>query len=314
MADRKKTVLVTGANGMLAANIIERLLHEGYAVLATLRPGRKYAGGTSGGLELIEADFKDAEAMRPLMSRCGRVIHVAAMTSQSCPDYGQYRKVNAEATRMLAELAAGCGVERFVYVSTANTIGFGADETRPMTYPFSESFYARSKKEAEDSLLPLADRMDIVVVNPTFMIGKYGSEKGSNRVFSMVKKSPVLVCPSGGKNVIDVAEAARGMVMAMEGGRSGEKYLICGENYSYSELFRAIAGHYGLRRCFLRIPDFLLKAAGALGDLLARCGMKVEFTSVNMKILMIKNYYDTDKAFRDFGFRPRGLFGVRHNS
>ena len=121
MADRKKTVLVTGANGMLAANIIERLLHEGYAVLATLRPGRKYAGETSGGLELVEADFKDAEAMRPLMSRCGRVIHVAAMTSQSCPDYGQYRKVNAEATRMLAELAAGCGVERFVYVSTANT-------------------------------------------------------------------------------------------------------------------------------------------------------------------------------------------------
>ena len=46
MADRNKTVLVTGANGMLAANIIERLLHEGYAVVATLRPGRKYAGET----------------------------------------------------------------------------------------------------------------------------------------------------------------------------------------------------------------------------------------------------------------------------
>ena len=202
----------------------------------------------------------------------------------------------------------------FMLYHSFMTIGFGSDEDQPMKYPFSESFYARSKKEGEDGVLPLKDRMAVVIVNPTFMIGKYGSEKGSNRVFSMVKKSPVLVCPSGGKNVIDVAEAARGMVMAMEGGRSGEKYLICGENYSYAELFRAIAGHYGLRRCFLRIPDFLLKAAGALGDLLARCGMKVEFTSVNMKILMIKNYYDTDKAFRDFGFRPRGLFGVRQNS
>lgn len=305
----RKTVLVTGANGMLAANIIERLLHEGYAVVATLRRGKKYPGESGPGLEVVEADFKDTAAMRPLVERCSRVVHVAAMTSQSCPDYGQYLEVNSEASRRLAGLAAECGVERFLYVSTANTIGFGSDEDQPMKYPFSESFYARSKKEAEEGILPLKDRMAVVVVNPTFMIGKYGSEKGSNRVFSMVKNSPMVVCPSGGKNVIDVEEAARGMVMALEGGRSGEKYLICGANYSYSELFRTIAAHFGLRRCYLRLPDFLLKFVGHVGDLLARCGAKVEFGSVNMHILMIKNYYSTDKAFRDFGFRPGRLFG-----
>lgn len=313
--EREKTVLVTGANGMLAANIIERLLHDGYSVLATLRKGKKYPGETTSGLEVVEADFKDAGAMEPLLSRCSRVVHVAAMTSQSCNDYGQYRKVNAEASRQLAEMSAACGVERFLYVSTANTIGFGSDEDQPMRYPFSESFYARSKKEAEESILPLCGRMDIVVVNPTFMIGKYGSSKGSNRVFQMVRESSLLVCPSGGKNVIDVTEAARGMVMAMEHGRSGEKYLICGENYTYEELFRAISAHLGLHRKYLRIPDFLLKAAGQLGNLLSSLGMKVEFTKVNMNILMIKNYYCTDKAFRDFGFKPHGLFDEnQHNS
>ncbi len=106
-------MLVTGANGMLATNIIERLLHEGYAVVATLRRGKKYRGETGPGLEVVEADFKDAAAMRPLVERCSRVVHVAAMTSQSCPDYEQYRQVNAEASRRLAELAAECGVERF---------------------------------------------------------------------------------------------------------------------------------------------------------------------------------------------------------
>lgn len=302
-------MLVTGANGMLATNIIERLLHEGYAVVATLRRGKKYRGETGPGLEVVEADFKDAAAMRPLVERCSRVVHVAAMTSQSCPDYEQYRQVNAEASRRLAELAAEYGVERFLYVSTANTIGFGSDEDQPMKYPFSESFYARSKKEGEDGVLPLKDRMAVVIVNPTFMIGKYGSEKGSNRVFSMVRNSPVVACPSGGKNVINVEEAARGMVMALEGGKNGEKYLICGANYSYSELFHTIAAHFGLRRCYLGLPDWLLKLAGHLGDLLGRCGLKVEFGSVNMRILMIKNYYSTDKAFRDFGFRPGRLFG-----
>ena len=197
----------------------------------------------------------------------------------------------------------------FMLYHSFMTIGFGSDEDQPMKYPFSESFYARSKKEGEDGVLPLKDRMAVVIVNPTFMIGKYGSEKGSNRVFSMVRNSPVVACPSGGKNVINVEEAARGMVMALEGGKNGEKYLICGANYSYSELFHTIAAHFGLRRCYLGLPDWLLKLAGHLGDLLGRCGLKVEFGSVNMRILMIKNYYSTDKAFRDFGFRPGRLFG-----
>ena len=50
-----------------------------------------------------------------------------------------------------------------------------------------------------------------------------------------------------------------------------------------------------------------------MGNLLIRCGLKVEFSLVNMHILMIKNYYVTDKAFRDFGFRARGLFGENDN-
>ena len=64
--------------------------------------GKKYRGETGPGLEVVEADFKDAAAMRPLVERCSRVVHVAAMTSQSCPDYEQYRQVNAEASRRLA--------------------------------------------------------------------------------------------------------------------------------------------------------------------------------------------------------------------
>ena len=178
-----------------------------------------------------------------------------------------------------------------------------------MKYPFSESFYARSKKEGRGRR-PAAEGQDgRGHSEPHLHDREVRQRKGSNRVFSMVRNSPVVACPSGGKNVINVEEAARGMVMALEGGKNGEKYLICGANYSYSELFHTIAAHFGLRRCYLGLPDWLLKLAGHLGDLLGRCGLKVEFGSVNMRILMIKNYYSTDKAFRDFGFRPGRLFG-----
>lgn len=293
---------------MLATNIIEKLAAAGYSVIGTVRKGKSYKGETSGNVEIVEADFKDRDTMAPIMARCDKVFHVAAMTSQSEKDYEVFRKVNVLATRTLLDLAVENGVDTFVYVSTANTIGYGADENRPMAYPFTSSLYARSKKEAEDAALEYAGKLRTVVVNPTFMIGKYGSDKGSNRVFGMVRKSSVIFCPKGGKNVIDVEEAARGMVLAMEKGVSGERYLICGENYSYKGLFRKIAEEYKVKRLYVTVPNCLLRLAGCAGDLLAKCGVSSEVSRTNTDILMIDNFYNTDKAVRDLGFVPHDLF------
>lgn len=298
-------ILVTGANGMLASNIIEQLARQDYTVIGTVRTGRSYPGVVTKNIRIAEADFKDADAMEELIAGCDAVLHAAAMTSQSCRDYSEYRRVNAEATRMLAGLAAAHSVKTFVYVSTANTIGFGGDESREMVYPFTESYYARSKKEAEDAVLPYRDRMRVVIVNPTFMIGKYGSAQGSNRVFSMVRKSPAVFYPSGGKNVLDVGEAAKGIILAMQRGRNGEKYLICGKNYSYRELFRLLSARLDVRRLYIPIPDFALRLAGYAGELASRAGIATELTRVNMDILTVDNFYTTDKAHWDLGFNPQ---------
>lgn len=309
MAKNGKTVLVTGANGMLATNIVEQLALAGYHVIGTVRKGRKYRGEGADNVTVAEADFKDRSAMEPLVAGCDIVFHVAAMTSQSEKDYNVFRQVNVESTKILLDLAVAANVGTFVYVSTANTIGYGGDENAAMKYPFTESFYALSKKEAEDAALSYSGKLRVVVVNPTFMIGKYGSEKGSNRIFSMVRKSPVVFCPSGGKNVLDVSEAARGMILAMEKAPTGSRYLITGYNYHYKDLFRKIAGEFHVKRLYISLPDWLLRLAGKAGDLLARCGVASEVSTTNMSMLLAENFYNTDKACREIGFMARDLFG-----
>lgn len=303
-----KTVLVTGANGMLATNIVEQLALGGYKVIGTVRRGRSYKGEGAADVTVVEADFKDAKAMKPLVAQCDIVFHVAAMTSQSEKDYNVFRQVNVESTKMLLDMAVAAGVETFVYVSTANTIGYGGAEGAAMRYPFTESFYALSKKEAEDAVMAYSGKLRVVVVNPTFMVGKYGSEKGSNRIFSMVRKSPVVFCPSGGKNVLDVTEAARGMIMAMEKAETGSRYLIIGTNYHYKELFRRMAAEFHVRRMYVSLPDWLLRLAGKFGDLLARCGISTELSTTNMAMLLAENFYHTDKAWKEIGFKARDLF------
>lgn len=304
MANIWKTVLVTGANGMLATNLIESLSRSGYHVVGTLRRGRQYYGAKNDRVELVEADFKDPSSLSGILARCNAVIHVAAMTSQSCGNYDVYRRVNVEATENLLKEAVKCGVEDFVFVSTANTIGYGGGEARQMFYPFTESLYARSKKEAEMRVLQYSDKIRIVIVNPTFMIGKYSSSDGSGRVFDIVKRFPIVFCPVGGKNVINVEDAAEGIVAAMERGRNGENYLICGKNYSYKELFERVAASLGLKRLFVEIPPFMLELFGCVGDLLRRLGVDTEMSRVNMDILAINNFYFSRKACSELGFNP----------
>lgn len=296
-------IIVTGANGMLASNIIGELLKNGYEVVGTVRNLSRYHGPRGEHLELAECDFKDVEAMGRLMDGCSGIIHVAAMTSQGENDYQKFRKVNVEATENLVKAAVAHGLKRFLYVSTANAIGYGEAEGKPMMYPFTASHYAVSKAEAERLILPYTDRIDIVIVNPTFMAGRYGTDKGSNRLFNMVRKSPVVFCPKGGKNVIDVREAARGMVLAYRRGRNGENYLITGRNYSYRELFTDAAGALGRHPLLVTVPNCILRAAGALGDMLHRIGISTELSKSNVTMLMIDNHYNTTKAEKELGFK-----------
>ena len=60
----EKTVLVTGANGMLATNIIEKLALAGYKVIGTVRKGRSYRGEGRENVTVVEADFYETSGVR----------------------------------------------------------------------------------------------------------------------------------------------------------------------------------------------------------------------------------------------------------
>lgn len=289
---------------MLATNLIEKLLSKGYFVRGLLRDGSRYKGVRSANLELIEGDFTSHHTAQLAVEGCDYIIHSAAVTSQSLLSYDQYKGVNVEATAQLLAIAIEKRVKRFVFVSTANTIGYGSpsrpsDETTPIMPPYIDSMYVRSKREAEAEVLAVKDRLDVVITNPTFMIGKYGNEEGSNRIFRMARR--VTLCPKGGRNFIDVEEAAEGIVLAMLRGRCGERYLICNENLSY----RAFFERFHSVKFIIHTPFWLLRLMGQVGDLLRGFGVQTDVSRTNMEMLCQSLGYSGEKARRELGFTPK---------
>ncbi|PRZ01076.1 nucleoside-diphosphate-sugar epimerase [Marinilabilia salmonicolor] len=305
-------VLVTGANGMLATNVINRLLETGYKVRGMLRNPDKYQGPRNQNLELVTGDITRPDQIEEILKDCTSVIHVAAITSQSIRTYHKYEEVNVKATRKLLELSISNKIKKFVFVSSANAFGYGTvenpgNEKMPIQLPFSKSLYARSKAEAQKEVFACQDRISVSVVNPTFIIGPYDAKPGSGKIILMGHRKRIIFAPPGGKNFVNATDAANGVVAALEKGANGQAYLLAGENLSFRDFFRKLGDIEQKHPMIITIPPLFLNAAGIIGNIIRLSGINSQLSLTNTKMLCVNNFYTSKKAKEELGVRFDGI-------
>jgi dihydroflavonol-4-reductase len=93
---------------------------------------------------------------------------------------------------------------------------------------------------AEELLMKASEKMktEVVIVNPTFMIGPYDTKPSSGKIILMGYNKRISFLPPGGKNFIHVKDAAAAVCNALKYGKNREKYLLCNENLTYREFFK----------------------------------------------------------------------------
>ncbi|MDP2235515.1 MAG: NAD-dependent epimerase/dehydratase family protein [Bacteroidales bacterium] len=305
-----KSVFITGANGLLGTNLTHLLLKQGYFVLGLVRDKCRFLGDANPNLQLIEGDLFDD--FTKVLTNVDYVVHIAALTSQNLLNYADYWKVNSNATIQLFHAAAQCNVKRFVFVSTANTLGHGSfenpgNENEKAHEPFTASFYAQSKKVAEEHLLSHKHIMETIIVHPTFMLGAFDTKPGSGRIILAGWKRKIVFYPSGGKNFVHVADVADGIIKCIQIGRSGERYLLANENLSYKDFFKKLNNVANQKPVMIKIPCFVLLIMGCFGELLRGLGIATNLSLVNMKILCTANCYMNAKSKSELGMHYRPI-------
>src|SRR5688572_9399483 len=170
--------LVTGGNGLLATHVIQQLFQQGVAVRCTVRDKKKFRLPAHQLIEVMEGDITNAAFLEQVTSGCDYVIHDAAQTPGVVTDQRVFQQVNVTGTLHVMLAAVKSGVKKVIYVSTANTIGYGlvdhpGKETDEFTAPFTKNIYAQTKHKAEQLVLSYHDKLVVVVVNPTFMLGPH---------------------------------------------------------------------------------------------------------------------------------------------
>ena len=296
-----KQVFITGINGLLGTNLCHELLNKGYHVTGLVRNKNSYKGNYHNNLQLLEGQLFDDFSL--LLKNIDIVIHAAATTDQSLLKYVDYWNINCNATKQLYNTAILSNVKRFIFVSTANTLGFGSleelgTEKSKMNPLFKQSYYAKSKLEAENYLLKNKHKIETIIVNPTFMLGSYDTKPSSGKIILMGWKQKFIFYPPGGKNFVHVKDVCIAIINAIDKGISGEKYLLANENLSYKEFFEVLNKVTGQNSILIKIPKQLLIIIGYWGEFLRKLRVKTNLNLTNMKILCIENYFSNNKSIK----------------
>jgi dihydroflavonol-4-reductase len=335
-------VFVTGATGFLGSHVARVLAAQGAELRLLVRPSSDPQNIADLNAERVAGDLRDSASLEKAVSGCEVVFHVAADYRLWVRDPAEMYRSNVEGTRALLEAARKQGVRRVVYTSSVATMGFGSnghasgrtaihhsedrgspgqhltDEDSPVAIGNMIGHYKRSKFMAEQVAFEAArSGVDVVIVNPTTPVGERDvkpTPTGRIVLDFLKRKFPAYV--ETGLNLVDATECARGHVQALEKGKSGERYILGGENLTLKEILDRLGAITGLKSPTVKLPYVFALAAGVVDEMvtgrLLRREPRATIDAVRMGKKMM--FVTSAKAERELGWKRVPVDGALRRS
>jgi dihydroflavonol-4-reductase len=303
---------LTGATGFLGSHVARALSEQGADLRLLVRPTSDLRNLEGLKAETATGDLRTPASIEKAMSGCDTVFHVAADYRLWVRDPNEMYRANVEGTRAILEAARKNGVKSVVHTSSVGTVGFSsnghpADEDSPVSLADMIGPYKRSKFMAEQLALDAGrSGMRVVVVNPTTPIGEQDvkpTPTGRIVVDFLKRKFPAYV--ETGLNLVDAAECARGHVAALERGKSGERYILGGENLTLKQILDKLRDITGLPSPKIKLPYFFAYATGMVDEAINGRLLKREprATVDTVRMGKKKMFASSDKAERELGWK-----------
>ena len=246
------------------------------------------------------------------MQGCDTVFHVAADYRLWLRDPEEMYRSNVEGTRAILEAAHKNNVRAVVYTSSVATIGFHRQwpsRRRRFSRLLANMIghYKRSKFMAEQLAVDAGrSGMRVITVNPTTPVGEQDikpTPTGRIILDFLKRKFPAYV--ETGLNLVDVRACAQGHIAALEKGKSGERYILGGENLTLKQILDKLGAISGLPSPTVKLPYFVAFAAGAVDQTISTFipNREPRATLETVRMGRKKMWATSAKAERDLGWQ-----------
>jgi len=306
--------LVTGANGFVGSAVARCLLEAGHDVRCLVRAGSDQSNLKGLPVEISEGDLRDVSSLKRAVSNCENLFHVAADYRLWVPNPETMYDINVKGTQELILAAYEADVSRIIYTSSVATLGINSDaspanESTPSSLNNMTGHYKRSKFLAEQVVQHLTNKhqLPLVIVNPSTPVGPRDikpTPTGQIVLDTLCGRMPAYM--STGLNVAHVDDIAQGHLLAYMHGKTGERYILGGENLHLIQILQAIDEIIGKKIKRMNISmGMMLPVAWIMEKIAIATNTQPRASVDSIRMAEKKMFFSSEKAIRDLGYQYR---------
>jgi len=307
--------LVIGATGQVGTVLVRMLLDRGEKVRIFHRETSDLRWLKGLELERHWGDVRHMPSIKHAVEGVTKIYHVAGLIDMRPFRRKSVMEVNIDGVRNTL-IAAKLSPQKPRVVVTSSIAGVGrgsmeepATEDMKWNWDFLHCPYHDSKYLLDGMVKHYAEQgLDVVTVNPTVIVGEYDIHMTFGYIFKIAKKlGGIPIYPPFGSNFVDVQDVARGHILAMEKGRTGERYILGGENLKFKEVVRMVNELVGCgNRMVLPLPKASGAIIGRLAGFVSRIvGERHRYISEpSIREMFVDSYASSSKAEGELGYRP----------
>ena len=319
-------ILLTGATGLLGSHIAYELLQQGKKIRALKRKDSNsvltekiFSFYTNEHIELlnaiewVEGDVLDLGSLEDAMVGITHIYHCAAMVSFLPKEKDKMMQVNIEGTANVVNAAMHAGVKKLCHISSIAALGSTIDgnmiteETWWKNNP-SNSYYAISKYGAEREVWRAAEEgLNVVIVNPSFIIGPGDTSKSSSEAFGILRKGASWYT-NGVNGYVDVRDVAHAAIKLIKSDVLNQRFILNAANLSYRSFFDKVLVQLNKPKTKREAGKFLLALAWRIEKLLAAiAGRNPIITKEKVGYALQISQYDGSKIQKTINFNYRNI-------
>lgn len=304
-------VLVTGASGFVGSWMARELIQRGHDVRILARPSSDLSELEGFNFEICHGDITDPESLDRAFKNIDSVFHLAGYIGYTKTARSLMEQVNVLGTQNVVEACKKNQTRRLIHMSSVVAVGAAYKGDPPLTEksPYTLSHlnlgYFETKRKAEIIVRSAVERgeLDAVILNPSTIYGAGDAKKGSRGVQLKVARGQMPFYTSGGVSIVYAKDVVEATYHAWQTGKSGERYILSGENITIKELFTMIAEAANVKPPSLFLPDPVVFALGKIGDRLERWGKRGPLNSETAWTSTLYHWFDSSKAQKELGLK-----------
>ena len=311
-------VFVTGATGYVGHQLALKLASQNFEVHALVRDLNSDKIPRHKKIKPFKGNICEYESVKNAIRNCDYVFHAAAFTDLKCKKIDKFYNTNVVGTKNVLEASLEENVKKVIYTSTLSTFGpalyhVPITENQPRIASYSND-YELTKSMSEEVVSEYVKKglsCTILSLTRVYGPGLKTYSNGVNTMISKIMKDKVLFVPSKlniEANYVFIDDVVNAQILAIEKGKTGEKYIIGGENSNYKTLFQTIKEFSKSKIKIIQIDYNLVKNSIAfLNNLNSIFGRSFLLTPKVLDSLFTNRSASSQKAISTLNYKRTSL-------